>query len=719
MAGTSNSAFSTPRRKRSTSPHPLGVGLSLSLGSLPRRGDELDVAGKMRLYAQPLMEIVTLGTGQDYVGVRKECELDSPAVLNARLQRGTRLRVLEVQKLKGLKRAHIVLVGEKAPVGWITIGSKDGSHPVVRAVYARPLYEVVSPPLVRKQFETCSTEVCVLQLGTKLQVVESRRSSDGAQRVQIVLLGHDKPMGWITARKRPGQQTGWVSIREVAADDPLLFSPGASPPGSRPNTSRGRSKSPRNVDGWLRGLSISAGSHASFAQAIAQARAKDKWTGISPATSPRTPTPRRSPVGSPRNPAPSIFNKESYLKEREAASIAAAASSTAEAEEAAGGAEKKDGKATAGDAAAAKGKPTAGAATPGRQRREDGDGGPLLKAAELEDVLKLCQEKVAFEEAKLDPSLKSVSVLIGEALVGINVRQLVLIWAKRGPEPLNKLEFRQHVRKLLEKPDSKQIDALFESLDDDGGGTLDVQEIGGALKKVQSAAAQGARLAEGIQEKINRLQSLTSLAQEALDSTMTLEHLGKRVQELSGTQPVSSRLGAQILAKRMKASDVIQKWDANGDGELDKGEFRHNVKALGVAAESKDIDELFDSLCETHDKTGTGVLGVTAVRGVLVKLIDEATAADKNIKDLTKSAQDQSKVARAAQVTFKRQKRIDDAITDKAEEAERKEAEAKAAAAAEAKAIRLAAAAERKAAAAAAKAAFDAKVAAKRSDSFG
>lgn len=61
---------------------------------------------------------------------------------------------------------------------------------------------------------------------------------------------------------------------------------------------------------------------------------------------------------------------------------------------------------------------------------------------------------------------------LGEYLVEQKIKpnELVASWAKRGEEPISKMEFRQHVRKLpLDgKVESKDIDALFEELDDDG-----------------------------------------------------------------------------------------------------------------------------------------------------------------------------------------------------------------------------------------------------------
>ena len=124
------------------------------------------------------------------------------------------------------------------------------------------------------------------------------------------------------------------------------------------------------------------------------------------------------------------------------------------------------------------GKSSTSPAPTAKKKRDDSETGPLLLASELEAAVATCQQKVDAEEDKLDPSKKSVSVLIGEGLTGVSVRQMVITWAKRGSEPLNKLEFRQHVRKLLANPDSRQIDALFESFDSDHSGFITYGETG-------------------------------------------------------------------------------------------------------------------------------------------------------------------------------------------------------------------------------------------------
>jgi len=308
-------------------------------------------------------------------------------------------------------------------------------------------------------------------------------------------------------------------------------------------------------------------------------------------------------------------------------------------------------------------------------------------------------------------------VLLGESLLAGNVKvsDLVQTWAKRGAETaVTKIEFRQHVRKLLDKSEAKQIDMLFESLDEDHGGTLDLGEIRAALKKLQDSAAVAAKAMVSTRAKMLRFKHLEELAQQALEATRTIEEASKEATLLSSNKSVSARLGAQILSKRMKVVDVVQKWDANGDGELDKMEFRQNVKALGVQAESAEIDELFDSLNPQNNPS----INMSEIRVLLKTLTDDAIAVDKSIKDIKMGLADHARAARGAQLAYKKQQRENDAIDALEAEAAEREAEQKAAAAAELKAARAAIIAEKKAAAAAAKAAFEANVAAKRKDTF-
>ena len=55
-----------------------------------------------------------------------------------------------------------------------------------------------------------------MPLGTRLHVVESRRLSDGAQRVRVAIVGEEDLLGWLTAKK---PSTDTVTIRELKEDE--------------------------------------------------------------------------------------------------------------------------------------------------------------------------------------------------------------------------------------------------------------------------------------------------------------------------------------------------------------------------------------------------------------------------------------------------------------------------------------------------------------------
>lgn len=50
--------------------------------------------------------------------------------------------------------------------------------------------------------------------------------------------------------------------------------------------------------------------------------------------------------------------------------------------------------------------------------------------------------------------------------VGVHVRVGMAMCGRRGTEPISKMEFRQHIRKMLTDTDAKDIDALFDELDE-------------------------------------------------------------------------------------------------------------------------------------------------------------------------------------------------------------------------------------------------------------
>ena len=273
------------------------------------------------------------------------------------------------------------------------------------------------------------------------------------------------------------------------------------------------------------------------------------------------------------------------------------------------------------------------------------------------------------------------------------------------------MEFRQNVRKLIDKQDVKEVDKLFEELDLDNSGELDLAEIKAALKKLQESARVASERATGVlqraqitRQRAEQMQSIADLTKSAEQASIDMTAVGRK--------SVGAQLGSILIKKGLKVGEIVTKW-GGAKGCITKQDFRHEVNGLGLSAAASDVDALFDSL----DDDGGGTLDLAEVRTALKTLADECEQVKSAIKSLTQKSSELTKAARAAQSDFRRMKEEDQRAKEELARQEEAKAQAKAAAAAEAKAIKEAAAAEKKAAQEKEKAEFEAKIALKRQQS--
>ena len=141
-------------------------------------------------------------------------EKDSASEVVRMLPPRTRLRILATIELDdGTLRALIVLdesmtnegrqprsprgsSANVAPLGWATRMTADGEALI--HLHARPFYVAEGLPLkVRSAFDELSTFVRKLPVGTRLYVVETRRTPSGKHRVCVVVFGDDELAGWV------------------------------------------------------------------------------------------------------------------------------------------------------------------------------------------------------------------------------------------------------------------------------------------------------------------------------------------------------------------------------------------------------------------------------------------------------------------------------------------------------------------------------------------
>lgn len=165
----------------------------------------------------------------------------------------------------------------------------------------------------------------------------------------------------------------------------------------------------------------------------------------------------------------------------------------------------------------------------------------------------------AVEGEKQLNSAKPIDVQLGEKFFQrkIKVAELIREWDPNGDGSITKMEFRQDVRKLLDKPDVRDIDALFEKLDADNSGSLETDELQLALRKLQEQAKGSASSAEATATGAIALRKRAQQIKEVAAITARAEEAVLKLQEVR-TFSVSQRIGLTMLKKNLKVTDFAQ-----------------------------------------------------------------------------------------------------------------------------------------------------------------
>ena len=185
-------------------------------------------------------------------------------------------------------------------------------------------------------------------------------------------------------------------------------------------------------------------------------------------------------------------------------------------------------------------------------------------------------------------------------------------WDDNGDGLISKKEFRQAMPALGLNVDRSHADALFDSFDPDGSGTIEYHELNKLLRKqgpalaaeLQAGAAGEIETSSSNKTKIRKtdvkargsLAGLSSTALSAVDlSDLTPRSDGSRADGAGAATSVQGLLRKLLAKNWMRVSDLFRAWDTNGDGLVSRSEFVVAMRQLGVTAPAAAIDGLFCS----------------------------------------------------------------------------------------------------------------------------
>ena len=275
------------------------------------------------------------------------------------------------------------------------------------------------------------------------------------------------------------------------------------------------------------------------------------------------------------------------------------------------------------------------------------------------------------------------------------------------------------VRKLLPGTEKEitvgEIDALYDSFDDDHSGELDVSELKVALKKLQEASAKAAVAASHAHDEAESMRASAAVQQEVITATVEYEEAVAAFKQAVNEKGVRAQLGGILRAKGLKVSEIVAKWGGGKSGEISQGVFRKQVFALGVQAADEEVDELFNSI----DDDGGGTLDASEVKRALQMLVDALVDSNSTIKKLKDDVSGKEKIAKAKQIRWRKYLEAEEIAAAEAAERDAAAAAAAAEAAEQARAAKAAAAKSKKSSKQAAETEFNRKILLKRAASQG
>ncbi len=216
-------------------------------------------------------------------------------------------------------------------------------------------------------------------------------------------------------------------------------------------------------------------------------------------------------------------------------------------------------------------------------------------------------------------------------------------------------EFRQFIKQQMKiNTDIHKIDALFERLDEDNGGSLDLIELSHAIDNMHKAEIDNEKMDEQTMVSVGRLRSTAEQLLNASRKMVIVEETRGKYSAV--VQPkVDERMGALVLA-RLRKGDSVQyvskEWDLNGNGKFSRYELHRLIETCLKEPPSEaldaDVDRLFDRYAALEHLRAPDTAGVVELKvGATVKLMMDTEASRRaEVEKLKKEVE--KKEAKAA-----------------------------------------------------------------------
>ena len=162
---------------------------------------------------------------------------------------------------------------------------------------------------------------------------------------------------------------------------------------------------------------------------------------------------------------------------------------------------------------------------------------------------------------------------------------------------ITRKEFRQAMPMLGLDVPRKVLDELFDSWDPDGSGSIEMNEL---MKALREDHALDPKLRAGGAGAIETASTNQYALRKEAGPRTALRKVD--LDESPGAPPVADQLRDVLSKQAVRVIELFRDMDLDGDGLIDRKEFRRGMTALGLDVPRAMVDALFDS----WDPDGSG-----------------------------------------------------------------------------------------------------------------
>ncbi|KAL1500527.1 hypothetical protein AB1Y20_013183 [Prymnesium parvum] len=179
----------------------------------------------------------------------------------------------------------------------------------------------------------------------------------------------------------------------------------------------------------------------------------------------------------------------------------------------------------------------------------------------------------------------------------VRIMDLFVEWDTNGDQKVSKNEFRKAMTELGFTESRPHVDAVFDSFDVQGTGTLTYKELLKGLRRTEEPTER---------KGINFREDQHEIVQDRRKSRFKRFSVPPLQEEDTDQSPeavLQRGLREALQVNAVRVLDLFKEWDEDQNGVVSKDEFMRALPLLGLKAKNKDAEMLFRSF--DPDNTGT------------------------------------------------------------------------------------------------------------------